>query len=282
MLNETLLIGETDNESYIISNSNYCRYYFDDPALPDNTFQDFWTHIELGAGNYGLDGHTKISQNMTVLMELKFVSDIPNFIDSLQEHPENNYDPTYQYAVLFNTLDQLVYRNGARGIFHVNDLYNEYSEYAAEQLKQYASFKGYDEIIIEAVPGDYTKIIPYQTLEKYNKFLYDSVHLKNPEISFYNYGMDGGEMLFNTESRENARAKLQTLANLSYNGMYFFPIDSQDVFIPKAEKEEFINQGIFYHTTDKYAPVPYYFPEGNIFPEQYGSVYWISPNYTCY
>ena len=29
-----------------------------------------WTHLELGAGNYGLDGHTKISQQKTVRPEL--------------------------------------------------------------------------------------------------------------------------------------------------------------------------------------------------------------------
>ena len=44
-----------------------------------------WTHLELGAGNYGPDGHTQSSQQMTVLMKLKTVSKVKNYIDELRE-----------------------------------------------------------------------------------------------------------------------------------------------------------------------------------------------------
>jgi len=237
--------------------------------------------MELGAGNYGADGHTKTSQAMTVLMDLKFVSDKPNYVDTLAEHNAISCDPSHQYAVLFRTLDQLIERQGDRGIFHVNDVFAEYSDYAADRLKEYADSKGYKEVIIESIPGDYIKIIPSQTLIKYTKFLYDNIHLKNPEVSFYNYGMDGNEMLANPESRANARDKLQTLADLSHKGIYFFPIDHHDVFIPREEKVEFIDKGIFYHQTSEYNAVGYDFPEGHGLAKDYGNVYYINSSYKC-
>ena len=70
------------SDHYIQSNLDYCQYYCDNyveegcqhKGLPDNEYNNYWTHIELGAGNYGLDGHTKIALNKTILMEFKFVS----------------------------------------------------------------------------------------------------------------------------------------------------------------------------------------------------------------
>ena len=41
-----------------------------------------WTHLELGAGNYGPDGHTKTSQAMTVLMKIKDVLEEKNYVDN--------------------------------------------------------------------------------------------------------------------------------------------------------------------------------------------------------
>ncbi len=283
-LGEVNLVGELINDGYSQANLNYCIYYNNDligQQLSESEFKDFWTHIELGAGNYGLEGHTKISQTKTVLMDLKFVSDLPNYVDSLPMYNKKPYNAYHQFAVLFDTLDQLVLKKGDHGIFHVNDIFQEYAEHAADQLRQYAESKKYNQVVIEVVVGDYTKIIPRQTLMKYNKFLYDDVQLKNPEISFYNYGMNGSEMLANSESRENARIKLQTLADLSYSGLYFFPIDHHDIFIPKEEKIEFISKGIFYHPVDEYAPVPYHFPEGPTLSKKYGSVYHIYPSYKC-
>jgi hypothetical protein len=275
---------DTYTDIFSLENSDYCTHYFNDPqpCKPLETkFQNFWAHVELGAGNYGKDGHTKISQEMTVLMEFQFVSETPNYITTLNERDVEPYKPEHQFAVLFKTLDQLVYNKGPFGIVHVNDLFAEYADNAADELKKYASSKGYNNVIIESVSGDYTQIIPRLTLEKYSKTLYDSAHLKNPEVSFYNYGMDGSKMLSDKTSREKARTKLQTLANLSYKGLYFFPIDYEDAFVPRAEKEEFIRKGIFYHKTTDYNPVAYYFPEGGTIPKRYGGVYWISTNFTC-
>jgi hypothetical protein len=267
------------NES---QNSDYCNYYFNHAEpLPADTLKDYWTHIELGAGNYGLDGHTKKSQALTVLMDLSYVSAAPNYIDELPEYDPNPYDPNHQYAILFETLDQLILKKGPYGIFHVNDLYSEYADYAAEKLKEYVSSKGYEDIIVEAIPGDYTKLSPRDTLKNYGKFLYDSAHLKNPEITFYNFGLDGDDTLSDEKSRLGARIKLQQLANFSHKGLYFFTLDNKDVPIPKEEKEEYIDKGIFYHSTNEYQPVAYYFPEGGIFPKEDGRVYWINHNYTC-
>lgn len=251
-----------------------CTHYH----YPYSNFDDFWTHIELGAGNYGLDGHTSFSQNKTVLMALSYVSQAHNYIDRIEPYnADHNYDPYTQYALLFSTLEQQIMERGERGVFHINDLIPEYAEYAALQLKNFALSHGYNNIIIEAITGDYTKIEPQATLSKFGKTLYDSAHLKNPEISFYNYGLDGNNMLSNDASCANAREALQKLANLSHSGLYFFTIIHQN-FMPPAEKINFIDNGKFYHKTNKYQPVDYYFPEGGTIDKRHSSVYFISPN----
>ncbi|MCT4635016.1 MAG: hypothetical protein N4A31_02045 [Rickettsiales bacterium] len=277
-----IINGELASYEYFQANLDYCHYYASGiQESPESEYSSFWSHMELGAGNYGEEGHSKTSQRMTVLMDLKFVSNKPNYVDTLAENNEVNCNPSHQYAVLFETLDQLVEKQGNKGIFHVNDIYSQYSDYAADRLKEYARDKGYNEVIIESIAGDYTKIIPSKTLEKYTKFLYDSVHLKNPEVSFYNYGMDGNEMLSNEESRAKARLKLQFLADLSHKGLYFFPINHHDVFIPKEERLEFIDKGIFYNPTIEYGAVGYDFPEGHELPKDYGNVYYIHTSYKC-
>jgi len=234
-----------------------------------------WTHIELGAGNYGKEGHTKIALRKTVLKEFTYVGKTRNFIDELPEFDKVAYDPNHQYAVLFSTLDKLIEKKGPRGVFHINDLYPEYANYAVEVLRDYARKNGYSQIIIEAIPGDYLAIDSQQTLAPYHLAVYDSVHLKNPEVSFFNYGMEGNKMLSNETSRQKGRSKLQTLANLSYKGLYFFPIEPADYFIPTAERESFIQKGVFYRATKEWAPVAYYFPEGQKIDEIHGHVYFI-------
>jgi hypothetical protein len=62
------------------------------------TIFDGWTHLELGAGNYGADGHTKTSQAMTVLMKIRDVSDAKNYIDDLDEYGDGSYKPEDQYG----------------------------------------------------------------------------------------------------------------------------------------------------------------------------------------
>ena len=212
-------------------------------ALPCVLFA--WTHLELGAGNYGEDGHTQASQKKTVLMALSYVSEKENYVDHLEEAGET-HDPKEQYALLFWTLDQLVFRYGDEGTFYVNDLYSEYALYAAEKLKEYASQKRYDQIIIKTLVGDYQVLIG-QT--------FDSAHLKNPEISLFYEGMDGTMFLTSSEKLRKTRELLSQLANLSKEGLYLFIINS---FIPKEEKE----CASFYLPTDDWESVPYVYPEG--------------------
>lgn len=234
-----------------------------------------WTHLELGAGNYGKDGHTKKSLQNTVLRELTHISTAPNWYDALPEYDLLPYKPEHQYYLLFWTLDEVISRQGPNGIFHVNDLIPEYAECAAKCLREYAKEKGYTHIIIETIPGDYLAIRPEKMLGKYGLTHYDSVHLKNPEVSFYHYGMDGNIMLDSVESRQTARTKLQYLANLSTKGLYFFTLDGGNDFIPRLEKEEFICKGDFYLPTTTWEPVPYYFPNGGFAAQEYGRVYFI-------
>ena len=126
-----------------------------------------WTHLELGAGNYGADGHTKASQAMTVLMKMKNVSAARNYIDDLEEVGHGGYKPEEQYGVLFWTLDELISRYGDKGIFHVNDLYEEYAAFAAEKLREYALAQGYGSVVIEVVPGDYQFLDSEKTLSQW-------------------------------------------------------------------------------------------------------------------
>jgi hypothetical protein len=49
------------------------------PAFSNaEAFSNGWAHLELGAGNYGPDGHTKLSQIMTVLRKIKDVTNKRN------------------------------------------------------------------------------------------------------------------------------------------------------------------------------------------------------------
>ena len=240
------------------------------------SYENYWMHLECGAGNYGLDGHTKKSQRRTVLQQFNYISPRQNYIDELPEKDLKAYDPTYQYAVLFWTLEQLIEKFGDHGIFHVNDLHADYAEYAANQLNTYAKSRGYTHIIIETIPGDYKQINSMNTLSSYGRQYYDSVHLKNPEITFYHFGMDGDLMLSHSKSRSKARLILQHLANLSTTGLYFFTLDISNVFIPHTEKQEFIVKHIFYLPTSDWSPVPYYMPDGVRFDLKYNKVYFIA------
>lgn len=235
-----------------------------------------WTHLELGAGNYGADGHTKFSQEKTVLLKVKVISDAKNYIDELEEIGNGDYKPEEQYGVLFWTLDELVNRYGATGIFHVNDLYEDYATFAAEKLQDYALAKGYDSVIIEAIPGDYESLNAENNLMQYGKKSYDSVHLKNPEVSFFHDRIDGHNYIASDASRMQTRTLLHRLANLSENGLYLF-ILYKDGFVPSEERSEFIEKGVFYQTTNAWEPVPYIFPEGYVISKEHGKVFLIEP-----
>lgn len=233
-----------------------------------------WTHLELGAGNYGADGHTQASQAKTVLLKLMRLSDKVSYIDALEKTGRGDYLPEKQYAVLFWTLDELVKRYGNVGVFHVNDLYDTYALFAAEKLKNYAALKGYEAVIIEALSGDYRELQAEKTLSKYGKDKYDSAHLKNPEISFYYDFMDGDDLYASAEAREQTRLLLNKLAQLSETGLYLFILDHHD-FIPLKERIEYIDKGLFYCRTTVWTPLPYIFPEGNLFEEATGIVFHI-------
>lgn len=238
---------------------------------------DGWTHLELGAGNYGQEGHTKVSQQKTVLMQLE-ATDKPNYVDKLPEKDIKPYQPEQQFAVLFSTLDQLVATKGPKGVFHVNDLIDAYAISASEALKNYANQKGYHKVTIEVVPGDYEFLDPEQHLKAYKLKKYESVHLKNPEISLYSYKLDGDEVLFNDQSRTKARILLQKLANYSSTGLTFFPVLKPN-FIPDEEIEEFASNESFYKPEHSWQPAPYVFPTGESFADKYAAVYFIPQNF---
>lgn len=233
-----------------------------------------WVHLELGAGNYGRDGHTQTSQAKTVVLKLKEITSEPNYIDELEETGSGDYLPEEQYEILFWTLDQMIQRYGEKGIFHVNDLYEDYAEYATEKLANYAASMGYHSVTIESIPGDYASLDPSRTLAKHGKHSYTSIHLKNPEVSFYYDKMDGDRMYSSVESREEARALLQQLANLADDGLYLF-ILYHPSFVPLEEHQDFFSRGVFYNQTHKWSPVPYVFPEGDRFANT-GQVFFIS------
>ncbi|MGH7889823.1 MAG: hypothetical protein ACRENF_04655, partial [Thermodesulfobacteriota bacterium] len=235
-----------------------------------------WTHLELGAGNYGADGHTQCSLQKTVLMKLIFVSQAKNFIHDLEERGTGEYNPEHQYGILFRTLDELIARHGPVGIFHVNDLYEEYTAFAVDKLKKYAHDKGYSSVIIEPVSGDYQKINPQQQLSKYRRKKYDSLHLKNPEVSFFYEGMDGDHFLATESSRQTTRDLLQNLAQLSEKGLFLFILYHNN-FIPEKEQKEFMEKERFYLPTTEWEPSPYIFPEGEEIPAKWGRVFLIHP-----
>jgi hypothetical protein len=125
-IEEIQLSGDTQSSKISPNENLYCKYYDPDSyfytKLPENPYQDYWTHLELGAGNYGNDGHTQKSQKMTVLKELKVVTSTANYISALPENSTFAIDRNHQFQVLFDTLDILVAQQGKQGIFHVNDL----------------------------------------------------------------------------------------------------------------------------------------------------------------
>lgn len=228
-----------------------------------------WAHLELGAGNYGSQGYSRASQK-DVISKIH-VTDKPNYVDRLPEKGYGNYDPYEQYAVLFWTLDQLVKRHGEKGIFHVNDIHKEFADEAAKQLKIYAEKKSYKQIKIESIPIDFMKLDPNLTLGK----LYDTVHLKNPEVTLFNEKMDGDDFYASKKSRETARNLLKKLADLSKTGLTFFTL-YDNVFFPDAEKTEFVEKEIFYHYTHEWDAVPYVFPRGQVISKENAKVFQIN------
>ncbi|MEN9343764.1 MAG: hypothetical protein RLZZ453_551 [Chlamydiota bacterium] len=262
-----------------VPHSTYSGYLTPPPlarSISPNSPQSpapYWTHLELGAGNYGTDGYTQASLQKTVGQV------IPNFCTSSeylsqQKTSTGNYNRE-QYSLLFITLEMLVERYGQEGIFHVNDICPEYAAFATEKLQEHAMSKRYSCIIIESIPGDYKLLDPTVTLAKYNMTRYSTVHLKNPEVSFYHDKMDGNSYLSSDASCANARSLLQRLANLSHSGLYFFVPYTKEIF-PEQERQK-VQKKEFYHLTAEWPPLCYIFPEGTRLPSK-GRVLFICRN----
>lgn len=111
-------------------------------------------------------------------------------------------------------------------------------------------------------------------LSRYGKTKYTSIHLKNPEVSFFHDRMDGDHFFASEKSRGQTRSMLKNLANLSTDGLYLF-ILYHDNFIPIEERTEFMEKNIFYHATDEWKAVPYIFPEGDVIDKETGRVFHI-------
>jgi hypothetical protein len=185
-----------------------------------------WTHLELGAGNYA---------------------------DQYQG------DPAVQFGVLFWTLDELILRNPAPGLFFVNDINADSANYAAKQLEKYAEQKGYADVRILPLVGDFRVKDFTRDLREYGPELFDSIHIKNPETLFY-----GRHHQKNAESseRKKTRDMLVALANQSKEGLYLFILDVPS-FLPTREKEQFIDRGILYQAGDAWSSVDYWHPNGS-------------------
>jgi len=221
----------------------------------ENAFEG-WTHLELGAANYGQRKHNREWS----LKKSSHLTDMDFYIAQL------DYDNWGQYGVLYWTLDELVERYGEKGVFHVNDCREQLSNYTARMLKKYAAKKGYSEVIIEPITADFFQIDPVQTLIKFGRERYDSVHLKNPEPSLYRKTAPA--------ERAKTRRLFQKLADLSYDGFFLFYYRF-DSYTPKAEIEEYINKGIFYQETDEWEPVPYVSTNGHVTSQSLGKVVFI-------
>jgi len=231
---------------------------------------DGWTHLELGAGNYGQSGRARGNTAGKNGVEACYVLGEEQFFYNDQERC---HDPEKQYYVLFWTLDQMVDRYGQKGVFHVNDLYQDYALYTCYRLKEYAEKQGYDEVIIEAVVSDFSSVDLSKTLAKYELELYDHVHFKNPEPSLY-FSSSRKRGQPTEEERAETRALLQSMANLSEEGLYFFTLYN-DRFIPKAEREDLMELGIFYQETFLWQRLPYFHPSGGEVQAELNRVFFI-------
>ena len=112
-----------------------------------------WTHIELGAANYGEN----------VKADLSHIS---------LGSPGQN-----QFELLFRTIENLIQKKGKKGAFYVNDLHETDVVYTIAHLDKYMTkYHPDSEIEFKPLIGDFFKI----DLPKV-----DSIHLKNPEFYFF-------------------------------------------------------------------------------------------------
>jgi|GEM_PF-2305220 len=238
----------------LASNATLARYY----------------HLELGAGNYGQEGHTRKALFTTYRSNNVTIPSPQTFFEGIPENASQAIlplRPELQYRVLFLTLDELVKRNpGQQIVFHVNDLVPEWAEYASERLQEYANRKDYH-VIVETIPGNYF------LLEGLNA--YDSIHLKNPEL-MYAEAIDREDATMTDWSCLRMREGLQKLANLGKRGLHFFILNTEDYF-PSQERTQYSMRDKFYHNTTEWAGFGYDLPDGLWrIPERASHVFFIA------
>jgi hypothetical protein len=109
-----------------------------------------WSHIELGAANYGDNVHADSSHVVKGKISPK------------------------QFSILFTTTDELILNKGKNGIIYINDLEEKMVTYTINYLKKYIYEKYPDNAnTVNPLVGDFFTIeIPRVT----------SIHLKNPEF----------------------------------------------------------------------------------------------------
>lgn len=108
-----------------------------------------WSHLELGAANYGT----------TPILASAY-------------GPEYLGGASNQFKLLFVTVDKLVRDRGPIGTVYVNDLDEKLTKTVAQSLRQYCLERGYRFIQVVEVAGDFTR----------REFPHvQSAHLKNPE-----------------------------------------------------------------------------------------------------
>jgi hypothetical protein len=238
-------------------------------------------HLELGAGNYGQEGHTRKAlfttygaNKVEIAQPETFFNDIPQDASQAQLplHAEK------QYRVLFITLDELVKRNpGEQIVFHVNDLVAEWADYASVKLREYANNKGYN-VIVESVPGNY--------FELNTQTAYDSVHLKNFELMYSEtiqsvncQGVYHDRLVVTAASRQRMREGLQKVANLGKRGLHLFILNTNDYF-PGLERTEYSMRGKFYLNTTEWKGYGYDLPDGLwSAPERMSHVFFIASSF---
>jgi hypothetical protein len=111
-----------------------------------------------------------------------------------------------ELTLLRNTLDTFVLQKGPKGLFYVNDLHPEMTARTGNALRAYATQKGWMDVEIRVLPGDYFQIeLPYT----------DTAHLMNPP----------GELF---QGNPHLAEHLQHLADHSREGLYL--VTSQRLF----------------------------------------------------
>lgn len=147
-----------------------------------------WSHIELGAANYGNNPYADPSYSGSGTLG-------------------NN-----QFDLLFATIDQLIKTKGNQGIFYINDRHDIAVNFTVEHLTTYLTENHpNNKIRLIALPGDFFSIeLP----------MVDSIHLKNPETWFFR-ALDNE--IYQTRMQYFAEHAKEGLTLVTYFKHYFLP-----------------------------------------------------------